>query len=314
MSNLLARYAEAIFWLARYIERAENVARIIDVNETFSRDSRGGQNWSSVLQLYADDKRYREMYGAPSAEGVIHFYTLDDTNPSSIVSALKIARENARTLRGIIPRPAFEFVNEAYLFARENLAEPLSRTRRVSGLNTVTEYVQQVDGYMSANMLHDAHWNFLRIGQFIERADMTLRLLDVKYYVLLPSISQIGSSLDNVQWETILRSVAGQRAYRWITKGESSPVGIADFLIFDGRMPRSLRFATSKIATNLSYLERAYGTRLPSHDQVDVLTARLDTMTIARVFEDGLHEFITDFLTDTARLGGQIEKDYRFLG
>jgi uncharacterized alpha-E superfamily protein len=117
-----------------------------------------------------------------------------------------------------------------------------------------------------------------------------------------------------VQWETILRSVAGQRAYRWLNKGESSPMGIADFLIFDGRMPRSLRFASSKIGTNLTYLEKAYGTRHACHDQIDVLTTRLDTMTIERVFEDGLHEFITDFLTDIARLGGQIERDYRFLG
>jgi uncharacterized alpha-E superfamily protein len=117
-----------------------------------------------------------------------------------------------------------------------------------------------------------------------------------------------------VQWETILRSVAGMRAYRWLNKGESSPMGIADFLIFDGRMPRSLRFSTMKIGTNLTYLEKAYGTRHPCHDHIDVLTTRLDTMTIERVFEDGLHEFITDFLTDIARLGGQIEKDYRFLG
>jgi uncharacterized alpha-E superfamily protein len=104
------------------------------------------------------------------------------------------------------------------------------------------------------------------------------------------------------------------RAYRWLNKGESSPMGIADFLIFDGRMPRSLSFSTMKIGTNLTYLEKAYGTRHPCHDHIDVLTSRLDTMTIERVFEDGLHEFITDFLTDIARLGGQIEKDYRFLG
>jgi uncharacterized alpha-E superfamily protein len=136
----------------------------------------------------------------------------------------------------------------------------------------------------------------------------------VKYYVLLPSISQIGSSLDNVQWETILRSVAGQRAYRWLSQGEASPMGIADFLIFDRRMPRSLAFSVGKIATNLDYLEQAYGMRMPCHDQIDVLSARLTHGGIERVFDDGLHEFITDYLTDIARLGQQIETDFRFFG
>jgi len=163
-------------------------------------------------------------------------------------------------------------------------------------------------------MLRNDIFDFCRLGTFLERADNTARILDVKYYVLLPSISQIGSSLDNVQWETILRSVAGMRAYRWITQGETTPKGIADFLIFDTRMPRSLAFSARKISANLAYLESNYGLRHPCHDLVDVILARLTHNTIERVFDDGLHEFITDFLTDIARLGQQIETDYRFLG
>ena len=171
-----------------------------------------------------------------------------------------------------------------------------------------------VRGATQGTMLRNDIFDFCRLGTYLERADNTARILDVKYYVLLPSISQIGSNLDNVQWETILRSVAGMRAYRWITQGETSPIGIADFLIFDTRMPRSMAFSVDKIAANLGFLEQAYGMRHPCHDQIDTLAARLSHGTIDRVFEDGLHEFITDFLGDVAKLGQQIETDYRFLG
>ena len=132
--------------------------------------------------------------------------------------------------------------------------------------------------------------------------------------MLLPSVTQIGSNLDNVQWETILRSVAGARSYRWLTQGEITPRGIAEFLIFDGRMPRSLRFAVRKIKSNLSYLEENYGIRHACHDQVDVLEARLRHGTIDDVFDEGLHEFLTEILNDLGQLGGQIEQDYGFLG
>ena len=127
--------------------------------------------------------------------------------------------------------------------------------------------------------------------------------------MLLPSLAQIGSSLDNVQWETILRSVSGQRAYRWLTQGRSTAVGIADFVIFDGRLPRSLKYSVGKLVSNLGFLERDYGARHPCHDLAEALNVKLSTGTIAQVFDDGLHEFITDFIADIGRLGGQIETD-----
>ena len=160
---------------------------------------------------------------------------------------------------GADPAKVWEAVNDTYMILKEgNLARPVRTTADLpEKLAMVRQQSALVRGALHGTMLRNDIFDFCRLGTFLERADNTARILDVKYYVLLPSISQIGSSLDNVQWETILRSVAGQRAYRWLNKGESSPMGIADFLIFDGRMPRSLRFASMKIGTNLAYLGKS---------------------------------------------------------
>ena len=135
----------------------------------------------------------------------------------------------------------------------------------------------------------------------------------MKYYVLLPSISHVGSSLDNVQWETILRSVSGMRAYRWKHGGEINPTGIADFLVLDRQMPRSLSFCFNKIVDNLGYLADNYGQRHPSHELADRMVKRFDKTTIESIFDYGLHEYIVDFLRDNNALGQQIEQDFRFI-
>ena len=147
---------------------------------------------------------------------------------------------------------------------------------------------------------------------FLERADNTARILDVKYYVLLPSISYVGSSLDNVQWETILRSVSAHHSYHWLSEGDINPRGIAEFLILDRRMPRSLAFCYTKIVDSLGYLASDYMERHPSHDEADMLRARLHEHNIDMIFERGLHEFIVTFIQANNQLAKQIELDYRF--
>ncbi|MCU4653814.1 alpha-E domain-containing protein [Roseibacterium sp. SDUM158016] len=313
---MLGKTAGGLFWMFRYLERSENTARLVEAGFriALTRPDGADDEWASVLQTAAVAGAYQARHGEVEAARAIDFLLRDTTNSSSVLSAIASARQNARLVRTALTREVWEAVNDTYMILKETLARPVRPRDLPEVLATIRQQSALVRGALHGTMLRNDIFDFCRLGTFLERADNTARILDVKYYVLLPSISQIGSSLDNVQWETILRSVAGQRAYRWITQGESSPMGIADFLIFDGRMPRSLRFSVSKIATNLAYLETGYGTRLPSRDQIDVLKARLDTMTIERVFEDGLHEFIIDFLADIARLGQQIEKDYRFLG
>jgi len=217
-------------------------------------------------------------------------------------------------VRTAITREVWEAVNDTYMILKQTLQRPVSTRDLPEVLATIRQQSALVRGALHGTMLRNDVFDFCRLGTFLERADNTARILDAKYYVLLPSVSRIGTSPGNVQWETILRSVAGQRAYRWINQGEASPMGIADFLIFDGRMPRSLAFSMRKIATNMTYLHEEYGARMPSHDQTDILLAGLEDGNIERVFDDGLREFVTDFLTGLVRLGAMIERDYRFLG
>ncbi|MEM7723878.1 MAG: alpha-E domain-containing protein [Pseudomonadota bacterium] len=313
---MLGKTAGGLFWMFRYLERSENTARLIEAGFRIGLTRPDGEDdeWASVLQTASVSHLYAERHGEIEAAKAIDFLLRDTRNPSSVMSSIAEARQNARLVRTAITREVWEAVNDTYMILKQVLARPVTTRDLPEVLATIRQQSALVRGAMHGTMLRNDIFDFCRLGTFLERADNTARILDVKYYVLLPSISQIGSSLDNVQWETILRSVAGQRAYRWITQGEVNPMGIADFLIFDGRMPRSLRFAISKIATNLDYLDQVYDARHMCHDQIDALRHRLETGTIDRVFDDGLHEFITDFLTDLARLGQQIEQDYRFLG
>ena len=167
---------------------------------------------------------------------------------------------------------------------------------------------------LHGTMLRNDIYNFCRIGTFLERADNTARILDVKYYVLLPSVSLVGSKLDNVQWDMILRSVSAQRSYRWLNSGDVNPRGIADFLILDERMPRSLVFCIAKIANNLEFLHHSYGQQHPCSEAATELLERLNDNTIDDIFDNGLHEFILEFIASNEALAGQIEQDYRFYG
>ncbi|GAA5067632.1 alpha-E domain-containing protein [Roseibacterium beibuensis] len=313
---MLGKTAGGLFWMFRYLERSENTARLIEAGFRIALTRAAGDDdeWHSVLQTAAVANLYYQRHEELEAAKAIDFMLRDMSNPSSVLSAITAARQNARLVRTAITREVWEAVNDTYMLMKDALARPVRPRDLPAVLAMVRQQSALVRGSMAGTMLRNDIFDFARLGTFIERADNTARILDVKYYVLLPSINQIGSSLDNVQWETILRSVAGQRAYRWLNQGESNPMGIADFLIFDGRMPRSLKFSVAKMSTNLRYLAEQYGQRHASHDQIDGLNARLSSATIEHVFEDGLHEFLTDFLTDVARLGGQIEQDYRFLG
>lgn len=313
---MLGKTAGGLFWMFRYLERSENTARLIEAGFRIALTRADGDDdeWTSVLQTAAVAQRYFQKHEQIEAAKAIDFLLRDLTNPSSVMSAIAQARQNARLVRTAITREVWEAVNDTYMILKQALSRPVPARDLPEILALIRQQSALVRGATHGTMLRNDIFDFCRLGTFLERADNTARILDVKYYVLLPSINQIGSSLDNVQWETILRSVAGMRAYRWITRGETSPMGIADFLIFDTRMPRSMAFSVGKIAANLGYLEQAYGTRHPCHDQIDALAARLSHGKIERVFEDGLHEFITDFLADVAQLGQQIETDYRFLG
>lgn len=313
---MLGKTAGGLFWMFRYLERSENTARLVDAGFRMAlvRGGASSDEWASVIDTAGARAAYLAAYDSFDGARVVDFLLRDTDNPSSVLASVETARANARLVRTALTREVWEATNEAWMSIRDALRRPVRMQDMHAVLGLIRQQNALVRGALHGSMLRNDGYDFARIGTFLERADNTARILDVKYYVLLPSLAQIGSSLDNMQWETVLRSVAGQRAYRWLTGGEIAPMGIAEFVILDGRMPRSLAFSVGKLAKNLGYLEQDYGIRHRSQEMADALHASLTGRTIDTIFEGGLHEFLTDFLRDIGMLGVQIELDYRFYG
>ena len=215
-------------------------------------------------------------------------------------------------MRTALTREVWESVNESWMVLKDALAVRVGERDLPQVLTLIRHRSAQVRGAFAGSMLRNDIYNFARIGTFIERADNTARLLDVKYYVLLPSAQAVGSNLDNVQWETILRSVSAEGAYRMTFGQDVRPRNIAEFLICDTRMPRSLAFSVRKLHDNFGYLGASYGTRLSSHAKTEALRDETFGRAIDDIFASGLHEFIQDFLASLAAIGSQVEIDYRF--
>lgn len=314
---MLGRSANGIFWLFRYLERAENTARLIEAGfrMALTRDSRDASDeWRSVLTTLGMQGAYEARHGTEyTGPQVFNFVLRDRDNPASVLAMIEYARTNARMVRTGITREVWEAVNESWMIIRDLLARPVNETRLGTVLDAVRRQATLVRGAMEGTMLRNDIYNFARIGTFIERADNTARILDVKYYVLLPSLSAVGSSLDNVQWETVLRSVAGERAYRWLNAGQMDPRGIAAFLLLDERFPRSLAFCHAKLRSNLAWLAREYGAEADAHAIQRACHDRLVNTGIEAIFEQGLHQFIGEFLAGNYRLAQQIQRDYRFI-
>jgi len=311
---MLGKTAGGLFWMARYLERSENTTRLIDAGFriALTRSAAARNEWASVVTTTGAESAFHEHYDEYTAANVVDFLLRDRTNPSSVMSAVEAARNNARLVRTALTREVWEATNECWITLKAHLQRPVAERDLPDTLDLIRQQSSLVRGAMHGTMLRNEIYDFVRIGTFIERADNTARILDVKYYVLLPSIAQVGSQLDNVQWETILRSVSAYRSYRWLYNGEITPAGIANFLIFDRRMPRSLRFAYGKISENLKFLIEDHGAEMICGNLVDAQVTNLDHRTIESLLETGLHEFLADFLRKNAELAGQIERDFRF--
>ena len=215
---LLGRTASGLYWMYRYIERAENTARIVDagLRMALTRTSDAPAEWSSVLVSTGADASYRQKYDAYAAEPVSDYLLRDRDNPSSVLSCIEAARSNARMVRTALTREVWESVNGAWLSIGQGLAQPVAASELPAFLDHVKRETAQILGSFYSTMLRNEIFDFAQIGAFIERADNTARIIDVKYHLLLPSVSHVGTILDNYQWESILRSVAAHRSYRWV--------------------------------------------------------------------------------------------------
>jgi uncharacterized alpha-E superfamily protein len=311
---LLGRTANGLYWMNRYIERAENMARLVDagLRMALTRSESAADEWTSVMVSAGAEDAFRLKHTEFTVATVSDFLLRDTANPSSVMSSIETARNNARMVRTALTRDTWESINEAWMAHKRMLSAAIDPRDLPKLLDAIKRETSLIRGTFQGTMLRNEIFDFSQIGTYVERADNTARILDVKYYVLLPSISWVGSSLDNYQWESILRSVSAHRSYRWVYDAEYKPTNIADYLILNARMPRSLAFCYRGISASLRLLAEAYGVRHPCHDTVERTLGKLEVGSIKDVFDTGLHEFLDAFINDNNRLGDQVAEDYRF--
>ena len=305
---MLSRVANSIYWLNRYIERAENIARFIDVNLNLSLDMPIGmvQQWEPLVLTTGDRDVFFERYGAVTPENVIRFLTFDPEYPNSILSCLQLARENARSVREIISSEMWEQVNSFYHVVLDASKDP--------GLNWSSFFARVKAeshlfvGITNVTMTHNEGWQFGQIGRFLERADKTTRILDVKYFILLPSVRDVGSTLDELQWMALLRSVSAYEMYRKRDVHRINPTAVADFLLLEREFPRSIRFCVHQAE---KALHRITGTpkgtwNTPVERALGKLRADLDYVMIDEVVTNGLHEFLDSLQSRINEVDGHV--------
>ena len=309
---LLARHAESVFWMARYVERAENLARILDVQQVFAGDSRDAATWRSIIQLNGDDERFSKKYETTDRDSVTHFYVLDEDNPTSIISAVRLARENARMLRPLISTEMWSQINVFYRRLKALTADDLSEARFPRLCATVKEACQTHTGITEGTFFRDESWYFYSVGRWLERADQTTRLLDIKYHQLLPRGADIGSAFDVGQWNAVLRSAAAYHAYRRFQTRAMSPATISGFLLQNRAFPRSVALCINDIDRALHEFKSRYGLRGGSValERVDDLRGELTGRPIEQILALGLHEFLDLLQSILGQLTAAIAQDF----
>lgn len=310
---MLSRTADNLFWMARYMERAETAARALEVGARIALmpTAAGYRNeWASLLQASGTADEFSRKYGDAIQRNLESWFFFDLDNPSSVASCLTAARENGRIVRTALTTQVWDALNGAFQELRALEGRPRSELE----LSLLTDWTMKqtalVRGAIDSTLLRNDGWDFLSLGYFLERADNTARLMDVKYYVLLPKLEFVGSGLDNYQWSTLLRALSAHRAFHWAYGGEVTAQKIADFLILNPQCPRSLITCVEGMATHLERLERSYARATPAQERVRELSAGLAQIKVEGIFEEGLHEFLTRFIQDVARLGRAVHDCY----
>ena len=310
MSSLVARFAQNIYWLGRYLERAECTARILDINETYARDDVQGPDWGQVLKLFDDTARFKQSHDEQAdARAVLNFYVLDRDNPNSILSSITAARENARSVRHLISTEMWTHLNivhgrMAALTQRDIWLSHLSATAR-----QIIADCQTFEGIAEGTLLRSEPWCFYSLGKFIERADQSTRILDMGYDQL--SIKK-GDAVAFVHWNVLLRSVCGYHAYRQRHPGTSSPRDIAAFLLYDDEFPRSVSLCVNRMSQVLRDLERRHGARRDTTLETArrALEFALETGPARELTERRLHAYIDQIQRELAALSTAIEANY----
>ncbi len=311
---MLSRTADSLYWLSRYTERADFVARILDASVRIASlpTSYGGERneWESAAAVAGNLEALQQHYAAINEDTVRDFLAFSPNNPSSIRNCIEIARDNARAVRTALTTQMWEVINSAWLELRRFDNADMTREEFTGFLDWVKTVSLTFDGSAYRTMLRrDAYW-FTRLGYAIERADNTARILDVKYHVLLPRDAPVGGGLDYYQWSAILRSVSALVSYHWVYRDSLKPWLIADLLILRQEMPRSLAACYGALARHLDEIAERYGRQGPSQRAARAMHAKLGNSRIEEIFQSGLHEFITEFLAENGEVAQTIAEQY----
>ena len=307
---MLSRVADSIYWMSRYVERAENVARFIEVNLQLMLDdaSGEGQQWEPLVSTTGDHEEFTKRHGKATQDNVLQFLTLDADNPNSILSCVRSARENARTIREIISSEMWLQLNKFYLMVND------AAEQKAGALSNPQDFFSEVknanhlfNGISAATMTHGEPWHFFHMGRMLERADKTSRMLDVKYFILLRSAQDIGTPFDDIQWAAVLRSASAFEMYRK-RHGRISPRGVVEFLLLDREFPRAIHFS---LLASRDSLHKISGTPLgtfrhPPEKLLGQLCSDLAFTSVDEIVNDGLHEYLDDLQDRMNQVGAGI--------
>ena len=313
---MLGRTANSLFWMFRYLERAENTARLLEAGfrMALTRDlATAEEEWRSVVQALGLREAYEGHHGSYTGHQVWNFVLREDANPGSTTRMIDEVRTNARAARNAISGELWTAINTSWMEICELLKQPVSQGNVGEAVELVRRAGMLAHGAMAGSMLRNEAYHFAQAGTYVERADSIARILDMKYYLLLPSLSYVGSTMDTGQWDQVLRSVSGDRAYRWLHAARIDARGIVEFLVLDDRFPRSLAFCHSALRENLAALARLHGKEGESNALMRDADTGLADLTIEQIFDIGLHEFLTGFRSRNSAIANAIASDYRFL-
>ncbi|XDZ70349.1 alpha-E domain-containing protein [Alphaproteobacteria bacterium LSUCC0744] len=309
---MLGRHGDNLFWMARYLERSENLARRIQatLHYALSREDEGEEEWTALIMNHGLGPLFEEKYDDPTTIDIINFLLRDRDNFDSVASLMSKARNNGRSVRTSLTREVWLSLNESWMKCESDLKRPVNIRDLPVILEDIIKGSSLFRGALYGTMLHNDIFNFLRLGTFIERADNTIRTIDTKYYRLLPTAKVIGGSNDQGQWEVMLRSLAAWRSFNWLKKGRLDPLGVANFLIFDERMPRSIKFCYKEVKSNLEDLSNSYKKDYGSLALANEIFIGLNDDNLQNTQEIDLKVFLTEHIEKNNQLSQAIASDF----
>ena len=309
---MLSRTAEYLYWISRYMERAETTARLLDVGyrmSLFPNPSGYNNEWESVLAAAGAIQGYKNKYNIIEQKKVEDYLFFDEDNPSSVYNCILNARSNALVVRTSFTPESWLAINKTY----QEILKLKNNNFNASDLPNLTEWtIEQVNLFRGSlsSLLRNDGYNFLYLGLFVERADNSARLLDVKYFVLLPKPQYIGGNIDNMQWSILLRSLSSFRAFRWAYDGDVTSTKIADFLVLNSDCPRSLSFCIQNIVKHLTNLTCSPEKVTKIYNTLKDLNIKIQEEKIESIVDFGLHEFVTQFINKISSVDSDIQKEF----